>query len=108
HKIIILKEIADDKFKVDPSKDTNKSSNLSASDQFNTILVETSLYIHFPISTTDNAALKKNWFCSNYKIRTINKLSQSLDFEVIEIIESSLSIHYNQFYKVPFPKNLIV
>ncbi|CAG8441999.1 hypothetical protein C2G38_2234706 [Gigaspora rosea] len=88
HKINILKEIADDKFKVDLSKDTNESSNPSASDQFNTIIV--------------------NSFCSNYKIRTINKLSQSLNFEVIKIIESSLSIHYNQFYKVTSPENLII
>ncbi|CAG8539740.1 10660_t:CDS:1 [Gigaspora margarita] len=117
HKINILKEIADltpkdgneslfnhhDKFK----DDTNKSSNSSAYDQFNTIIIETSLYIHFLISTTDNAALKKNSFCSNYKIRTINNLSQSLDFEVIKIIESSLSTHHNQFYKVLPLENLI-
>ncbi|CAG8813871.1 3872_t:CDS:1, partial [Dentiscutata erythropus] len=102
-----------DKFN-DLSKDTNESSNPSASDQFNTIIVETSLYeqrnqnIHFSISTIDNAALKKNSFCSNYKIRTNNNLSQSLDFEVFKIIESSLSIHYNQFYKVPSPENLII
>ncbi|CAG8834111.1 31069_t:CDS:1 [Gigaspora margarita] len=88
------------------SKDTNESLNPFASDQFNTI-IETSSYerrnqnIHFPISS----ALIKNSFCSNYKIRTINNLS--LDFEVIKIIES-LSIHYNQFYKMPSPENLII
>ncbi|CAG8823432.1 36950_t:CDS:2, partial [Gigaspora margarita] len=127
YKINILKEIADftskdgneslfnhyDKFKYE-SKGTNKSSIPFASDQFKTITVETSLYeqrnqnINFPISTIDNAILKKHSFCSNYKIRTINNLSQSLDFEVIKIIESLLSIHYNQFYKVPSPENLII
>ncbi|CAG8731993.1 9185_t:CDS:1 [Dentiscutata erythropus] len=40
--------------------------------------------------------------------RTINNcLFQSLNFEVIKIIENSL-FHHNQFYKVPPAKNLII
>ncbi|CAG8484558.1 17763_t:CDS:2 [Gigaspora margarita] len=85
-----------DKFN-DLSKDTNESSNLSTYEQ----------NIHFPIPIIDNAALKKHSFCSDYKIRTINNLF-SINFEVIKIIESSLSIRYNQFYKVPSPENLII
>ncbi|CAG8459266.1 27160_t:CDS:2 [Gigaspora margarita] len=85
-----------DKFN-DLSTDTNKSSNLFRYEQ----------NIHFPIPIIDNAALKKNSFCSNYKIRTINNLF-SINFEVIKIIESSHSICYNQFYKVPSPENFII
>ncbi|CAG8807557.1 46516_t:CDS:1 [Gigaspora margarita] len=92
YKINILKEIADF---------TPKDGNELLYEQNNQ-------NIHFPIFAIDNATLKKYSFCSNYKIRTINNLSQSLDFEVINIIESSLSIHYNQFYKVPSPENLII
>ncbi|CAG8806699.1 17402_t:CDS:2 [Gigaspora margarita] len=110
YKINILEEIADfmpkdgneslfnyyhNKFNV-LSKDTSESSNLFTYGRKNQ-------NIYFPISTIDNTALKNISF--NYKIRTINNISQSLDFE---IIESSLSIHYNQFYKVPSPENLII
>ncbi|CAG8824673.1 24596_t:CDS:1, partial [Gigaspora margarita] len=116
YKLNILKEIAN--FTL---KDINESLfnhhdkfNDLASDQFNTIIVETLLYerrnqnINFSICTIDNTTLK-NSFHSNYKIRTIiNNLYQSHDFEVIKIIESSLSIYYNQFYKVPFPEILII
>ncbi|KAF0433856.1 hypothetical protein F8M41_004983 [Gigaspora margarita] len=116
HKLNILKEIADF-----TPKDVNESifnhhdkfKDDLASDQFNTIIVETSLYerrnlnIHFPLCTINNTALK-NSFYSNYKIRTINNLYQSLNFEVIKIIESLLSIHHNKFYKVPSLENLII
>ncbi|KAF0419890.1 hypothetical protein F8M41_007111 [Gigaspora margarita] len=55
--------------------------------------------------------MKKPEYCcteKNSKIRTINCLSQFLDFEVIKIIESSISNHYIQYYKVPSPENLII
>ncbi|CAG8604592.1 26049_t:CDS:1 [Gigaspora margarita] len=91
-----------DKFK-DLSENTNEISKPSASGQFNTIITlyeQRNQNIHF----LDNAALKKKSFYSNYK----NNLSQFLDFEVIKIIESSLSIYYNQFYKGPSPENIII
>ncbi|CAG8787507.1 21468_t:CDS:2 [Dentiscutata erythropus] len=69
--------------------------------------------IHFyskynqPYKITNNR-IDENTYSSLFSCRSnrmINNdnLSQSLNFEVYKIIESSLSIYHNQFYKVPSP-----